>query len=318
MVLEKILFIPPNPPHYTLTSHGTHLIWLPAGDDPVKMPKIPCMLYSPNDKAEFFMIWCHGNACDVGSMDYLLNGLNRRINAHILIFEYPSYGLCPGPTKSNRQTVNNHAERAYSFVHDTLQWPTDRILIYGHSIGSGPACHIASTKNVGGLILQSPYTSITGIIREYIGFVGYLLGSSYWNNLDAMNNIHCRTLFIHGQNDNIIPSQHSQTLHDSLIHVRNKQLILIPGDDHNSISDLKVTMYVKEFLEQFFSPPSGLLPSINIDPEFRNPPVLVESPSSTSSGGICASLFEFSRASTNATVSLFNSVLSNQSENNNG
>jgi pimeloyl-ACP methyl ester carboxylesterase len=316
MVIEKILFPAPNPPHYTLSSHGTHLFWLPAGSDSVRMPKIPCMLYSPPYGAKFFMIWCHGNGCDIGSMHILLKALSRRLDSHVLIFEFPSYGLCQGPTESNRETIDNHAERAYSFVHETLHWPTNRILIYGHSIGSGTACHIASKKPIGGLILQSPYISIGNLIREKIGFLGLLFGGSYWDNLKAMKYIHCPTLFIHGQRDNLIPPQHSQTLHDSLAHVENKQLILLSNDDHNSISDAVILTSVELFLAEFFPPPSKPLPRVEIDPDLRVPPTPVESSSSASSYSMFTSLLEVSRASTNATRSAFNSVFSNESQNN--
>ncbi|CAF3732317.1 unnamed protein product [Rotaria sp. Silwood1] len=317
MVIEKILFPAPNPPDYTLTSHGTHLFWLPADRDSIRMPQIPCMLYSPSREAKFFIIWCHGNGCDIGSMHTLLIALSRRLDSHVLIFEYPSYGLCQGSTEANRETIDNHAERAYSFVHETLHWPTNRILIYGHSIGSGTACHIASTKHIGGLILQSPYTSINSLIREKVGFLGYLVGGSYWNNLNAMKNINCPTLFIHGQRDNLIPSQHSQTLHDSLTHIRHKQLILLSNDDHNSISDSIILAYVNVFLEEFFSSPSKSLPQVRIHSDLRIPPPLMKSSSSASSNSLFSSLLEVSRASTNATRTAFNSVFSNESKHNN-
>ncbi|CAF0971977.1 unnamed protein product [Rotaria sordida] len=316
MVIEKILFPTPNPPHYTLTSHETYLFWLPAGSDSIRMPKIPCMLYSPSCAAKFFMIWCHGNGCDIGSMDMLLAALSRRLDSHILIFEFPSYGLCQGPTEPNRETIDNHAERAYSFVHETLHWPTNRILIYGHSIGSGTACHIASTKPIGGLILQSPYTSIKSLIREKVGLFGYLVGGSYWDNLKVMKNIHCPILFIHGQRDNLIPSQHSQTLYDSLTHVENKQLVLLPNDDHNSISDSMILANVDVFLKKFFRPPSKSLPRVEVHPDLRIPPPLVENSSSASSSSLFSSLLEVSRASTNATRSAFNSVFSSGSKHN--
>ena len=89
------------------------------------------------------------------------------IHQHILAFEYPSYGLCVGSKEPNEETINDHAERAYSFVRDTVKWPTNRILIYGHSIGTGPACHIASTRPIGGLILQSPYLSLRHLIERF-------------------------------------------------------------------------------------------------------------------------------------------------------
>jgi hypothetical protein len=97
----------------------------------------------------------------------------------------------------SEETINNHAERAYSFVRDTLQWAIDRILIYGYSLGSGPACYIASTKLVGGLMLQSAFTSLQNLIEEKIGILFMLINNPGFDNLQAMNRIQCPTLVIH-------------------------------------------------------------------------------------------------------------------------
>ncbi|CAF2763424.1 unnamed protein product [Rotaria sp. Silwood2] len=315
MIIEKFLFPAPNPSNYTLTSHDDHLIWLPTEHGSFDIPKIPCMIYSPPRQANFFMIFSHGNGCDIGTMDTFMKILSDELNTHILIFEYPSYGLCQGSVDINKTTVNNHAERAYSFVHETLHWPTDKILMYGHSIGTGPACHIASTKPIGGLILQSPYTSIQNVITGLIGFPGYLFGNSYWNNLETMKYINCPTLFIHGERDGLIPSEHSKTLYNSLGHIENKQIILLPDDDHNSISYTMSSSCVKSFLKQIFPPSNQLLPEINIDPEFQVPPETKQTSSSIFSYNPFTSLFNLSTVSINATQSVYNSMFSNQYNN---
>ena len=312
MIIEPFLFPAPNPSHYTTTSHDDHLIWLPTEHGSSDAPKIPCMIYSPGDQANFFMIFAHGNGCDIGTMHSFMKMLSQSLNTHVFIFEYPSYGLCHGLGSANKTTINHHAERAYSFIHETLQWPTNRILVYGHSIGTGTACHIASTKSIGGLILQSPYTSIQDVIKGMIGFPGHFFGGSYWNNLEAMKHIHCPTLFIHGERDTLIPSEHSKILYNSLLHNQRKQIVLLPDDDHNSISNLTSISCARSFMEVFFSPSDQLLPIINIDPVFRVPPSTIQASSSTSSWNPFTSLFNLSTASLNATQSVYNCMFSKQ------
>jgi len=260
------------------------------------------MLYSPSRETNFFIIWCHGNGCDIGSMDMTLTALSRRLHAHALIFEYPSYGLLNGITSSpNQASINNHAERAYSFVRDTLRWPTDRIIIYGHSIGSGAACHLASTQQVGALILQSPYTSISNLVQEKLGMLSSMVRSSFWDNYEAMKRITCPILFIHGQRDNLIPSQHSQILFNSLNHINNKQLVILQNDDHNSISDPMILMHVEPFLNQHFQAPTEPMPRIEIDPALREPPPINPS----SSFGLLSSLFGASKTAATSMLHSF-------------
>ncbi|CAF0751405.1 unnamed protein product [Rotaria sordida] len=309
MVIEKFLFPAPNPSHYTLTSHKEHLFWLPSDSNSTKIPSIPCMLYSSSREVHFFIIWCHGNGCDIGSMDMTLTLLSRRLRAHVLIFEYPAYGLLKGITSSPTQaSINNHAQHAYSFVRDTLKWPTNRIIIYGHSIGSGAACHLASSQPVGALILQSAYTSINNLLREKIGILSFMVTNSFWDNYEAMKHITCPILFIHGQRDMLIPSHHSQRLFDSLNLIDKKQLILLPNDDHNSISDSTILIHVESFLNQYLQPATEPLPRIEIDPVLREPsPINLNSKSS-----LFSSLFCRSNNATRSTLTSFSAKCSDE------
>ena len=274
MLLENILFPAPNPPHYTLTSHRENLFWLPSDGYSTETPSIPCMFYSPSRNARLFIIWCHGNSSDIGSMDQACTVLSRQLQAHVLTFEYPSYGLLIGKTSTpSEASINNHAQCAYAFVRDTFKWPTDRIIIYGHSIGSGPACHLAATQPVGGLILQSPYTSIKNLIQEKVGFLlSNVVNRSFWDNYEAMTRIICPTLFIHGQYDDLIPSKHSEILYNSFKHTNNKHIVILPNDDHNSISVPIVLTHVEPFINKYFHPTIVPMCQVRIDPVLRQPP----------------------------------------------
>lgn len=272
--LEKILFPAPNPPHYTKDSHRDYLFWLPTVQTNGEiMVKIPCMLYSPSHTAQFFVIWCHGNGVDMGTMDMTMKSLSRRLQAHVLIFEYPKYGLLQGiPSSPNKETINQYADCAFIFVRDTLKWPTDRIIIYGHSIGTGPACHLASTQSVGGLILQSPYRSIEGLVREKMPWIAQWINIPCWNNDETIRLITCPILFIHGERDKLIPCHHSQALFDALSDDHKKKLVFLPEDDHNSISDPVILIHVGSFLREYFSTPMESKLDIVLDPNLRIEP----------------------------------------------
>ncbi|CAF1365317.1 unnamed protein product [Adineta ricciae] len=272
-ILRQILFPAPHPPTYTLESHKENLLWLQPNQNSSTNLPVPCLHYSPNSPAKYFFLWCHGNGCDIGSMSRTVSGLSRRAEAHALIFEYPSYGLLSGARVSpSQESINDHAERAYLFIRDTLKWPTNRIIVYGHSIGSGSACYLASRYDIGALILQSPYTSIKNIIGRKIGRVVNLFNIPYWNNLQALKDTKYPILFIHGQRDNLISSEESQILYDSLAENNKKQLVFLPEDDHNSISDPVMLSHVQPFLNKYFNEPAVSLPDIEIDPKLREVP----------------------------------------------
>ena len=85
--------------------------------------------------------------------------------------EYPGYGIAEGrPTES---TVRALAMNTYSFVTSSLRVPSSQIIVMGHSIGTGPACFLASElvkrgKTPKALILQSPYNSLCDLVTDLV------------------------------------------------------------------------------------------------------------------------------------------------------
>lgn len=61
------------------------------------------------------------------------------------------------------------SERVYDFLSYTLGFEEKDIFLFGRSIGSGPATHLASKKKPGTLILMCPYTSIRSIVKDLVG-----------------------------------------------------------------------------------------------------------------------------------------------------
>lgn len=76
-------------------------------------------------------------------------------------------------------------------------------------MGSGPSCHLAARNNPGGLVLISPYTSIRHVVRAMLGPLLQYLVEDRFNNIEEIKNVTCPSLFIHGQEDELIPYQQS-------------------------------------------------------------------------------------------------------------
>lgn len=303
-ILNTVLFPAPKPPHYNAQSHIENLFWIPA-TSPNDAP-IPCMFYTPHNRSkriEYLMIFCHGNGCDIGSMHYTLSTFAKELNVYILSFEYPAYGLCTA-TSPSHETINTHAERTFAFVRDVLQWPAERIILFGHSVGSGVACHLASIQTIGALILQSPYSAIRDLIREKAGIFSIFVSGRSWDNLEAMKTITCPVLFIHGQDDTLIPSRHSETLHDACTNAEGKKLVLLPKEHHNSMSETTLLKYITPFLSKQLAQlnPNLPLPRLTIDAMLREQPEIVPNTVSSQTG-IFNSLLAMSKASTAATTS---------------
>ena len=77
-------------------------------------------------------------------------------------------------------------------------------MIFGRSMGSGPATFLAANYHPGALILMSPYTSIKNVVRNKIGFLSFLV-AEHFDNINLMANVSCPTFIVHGQKDSLIP-----------------------------------------------------------------------------------------------------------------
>ena len=80
----------------------------------------------------------------------------------------------------------------------------------GRSIGSGPACHLASTfKNCKALILISPIKSVKDVARENYGRIVDLLLDERFDNFEVSKQVKCPVLILHGIKDTMVPYHHS-------------------------------------------------------------------------------------------------------------
>lgn len=73
------------------------------------------------------------------------------------------------------------------FLINDLGYEERDIILVGRSMGSGPACEMASTfTNVAALILISPYTSLKAATKSFLGSLASMLVRERFDNLSAI------------------------------------------------------------------------------------------------------------------------------------
>ena len=204
MELNSILF-PAPPPSYDAETFPGEIIWIPrlerAG------PAIPCLYLPFHRGSSKLLIYFHGNAEDVGLAYELMDHMRTTLMVHVLGVEYPGYGIYPG--NPSAEAILFDIDNIYTYITQYLNWNSRDTILFGRSIGSGPASWIAANRNPGALLLMSAYTSIRAVVRNVAGRVAQYLVKERFRNIDQMSKVTCPTFIVHGQNDKLIPYSNS-------------------------------------------------------------------------------------------------------------
>jgi pimeloyl-ACP methyl ester carboxylesterase len=207
MELNSILFPAPCQ-SYSSNDYPENLIWVPKIPD---HSSIPCFLLQSKEGSSKVIIYFHGNAEDLGLSFEILDTLRCVLKVHILAVEYPGYGVYEG--KATSDIILNDAECVYSFLLSLGVQP-ENIIVFGRSIGSGPATFLAKSRKICCLMLMSAYTSIKDAAGFLAGQLGKSLMKERFENYKNMPFITCPTFIVHGVLDKVIPYEQSQKLHE--------------------------------------------------------------------------------------------------------
>jgi hypothetical protein len=161
----------------------------------------------------------------------VLKHMRDQFKVNVLSVEYPGYGLLHHmPT--NEDAVYEVALTAFRFLVDEVNVRYSQIILFGRSLGSGPAVYLAAQYPVGGLILVNAISSVKAAVQSVAGRLIAWTWRERFPNHKIIANVSCSTLFIHGECDGLLPPEHSLRLFKRCR--ARKLLITPPKMEHNS------------------------------------------------------------------------------------
>jgi fermentation-respiration switch protein FrsA (DUF1100 family) len=126
----------------------------------------------------------------------------------VLLYEYPGYGRTPG--RPSERAIRQSALRVYDWAAQDPRIDPRRIVAYGRSLGGSVASHLAATRPIAGLILESAFTSVRPLAASY--FVPRWLVRDPFDNLSALRRYRGPLLVLHGRADDLVPVEHGRAL----------------------------------------------------------------------------------------------------------
>ena len=162
----------------------------------------------------FWLLICHGNAGNLSELDRPLHyaGL-RELGLNLLAFDYRGYGESDGvPSESG---LYRDADAAYRFLREQLGVPANRIVIFGHSLGSAVAIDLASRVPAAGLIVEGAFTSAIDRGQELYPYIPVRwIAASRFSSIEKISLVKIPKLFLHARRDDVIPLSHGKRLYE--------------------------------------------------------------------------------------------------------
>jgi fermentation-respiration switch protein FrsA (DUF1100 family) len=155
----------------------------------------------------------------------------RRLTADgtgLVALAYRGYGGSTGsPSEAG---LIQDAEAAYAFA--VARYAPGRLVLWGESLGTGVAVALAAQRQVGRVLLESPFTSAAAVASAAYPFVPVrLLMRDQFRSDERIGAITAPTLVLHGAQDRVVPFSHGERLY-GLIRAP-KRLVRLAGADHN-------------------------------------------------------------------------------------
>jgi len=248
-IIDSIIFQPPKPSRLK----ESKITWLTTSTGS-KIPSFHIEYQDNNKKRKkkyistkpLTLLYSHANAEDLGYIYPWCKYLSKKLQLDIFAYDYTGYGLSYDQGPPTETQCYADIDAAYNYLRYKLQIPASHIILYGRSLGTGPSCYLASrlsdsaeSESLGGLVLHAPFLSVYRIVLES----GCTLVGDKFPNIDFFPSIGTPTLLIHGKKDNVIPFNHSLTLHNMLKPDFRVPPLLLEEMGHNNVQ-----IYVREYL----------------------------------------------------------------------
>lgn len=255
MLFEKSLIFFPAPDRIPIQGHGAvegchfddHLF---LTEDGVTLHGRWFRASSPPECAgagHMVVLFFHGNAGNLSDRTELMVRLVA-LGVEVMIIDYRGYGHSEG--RPSEEGMYRDARAAWKFLTVEHEIPSDRIVIFGKSLGGAAAVDLASGVVPAGLIVQSSFTSVPDMAARHYPFVPGFALRTKMNSVSKISSISCPKLIIHSTLDEIVPFEMGRRLFEAA--GQPKAFYTIEGAGHNqtlAVGGSRYLQAIRDFLE---------------------------------------------------------------------
>lgn len=213
---------------------------------------------APNSaRSRWAVLHCHGNGGNLSHRLAVYAAL-LETGVNVLGFDYRGYGRSSG--RPGEAGTYLDAQAAYGWLRQRGFAGTN-VVAFGESLGGGVASGLAALEPVGGLILQSTFTSVPDIGAELFPWLPVRwIASIRYDTLGRLPALRVPVVIMHSRADRLIRFHHAERNHAA---AREPKVLWEIAGDHNDALDADPARFVGglERLIELLEPAGSTPPS---------------------------------------------------------
>ncbi len=223
---------------------GVEDVEIPAADDlTLHGWRFRARLPAGTDAANFLVLYFPGNA---GCREDRIPDCQdfTRLGCDVLLFDYRGYGDNGGSPSEEHFAAD--ARQIWMFATQELQYPPERLILFGESLGGAVATRLAAELSLAGdppaaLVLNSTFASMPRTVAwHFPAFPFQFLIWDRFPSIERIPQVASAVLQFHGTADETVPFEHGRALFDAAPSASRsgveKRFVTIEGGGHNSIT----------------------------------------------------------------------------------
>jgi fermentation-respiration switch protein FrsA (DUF1100 family) len=187
------------------------------------------------DGARPLLLVFHGNADLARWQIPWAQEVVRRTGAAVVLAEYRGYDGLPGSPSYEGSRAD--ARGALRFVLEELRVSPERLVYFGHSLGSAVAADLSRDHAPHTLLLQSPFTSAREMASRFpipaVGWFWPLVARIRYDTRAIVKQLAVPVWVAHGDRDMVIPLRMGREVFEASR--RKGELLVVSGAGHNDV-----------------------------------------------------------------------------------
>jgi hypothetical protein len=194
-------------------------------------------LVGDHTQAGRVLVAFHGNADLARNLIPWAQGVTKVANVAVLLPEIRGYDGLSGRPTYLAAAVDARAAREY--VLGPLGVSGDRIVYFGHSLGSAIAAELARENPPTALLLQSPFSSAKAMARRmalpFLTTFWPVVSRVHYDTIQRVKELNVPVWVSHGLKDRVVPVYMGKEVYEAA--AVKGELLLVPGAGHNDVAE---------------------------------------------------------------------------------